>query len=901
MGLVALTAICAPNTFGEGPMKVTEIEGISEYELDNGCKILLFPDPSKPVVTVNVTIFVGSRHEGYGEAGMAHLLEHMLFKGTPSHPEIPKLLQDHGARFNGTTWTDRTNYYETLPASDENLEFALRLEADRLVNSTIKGEDLASEMSVVRSEFESGENDPSRILMQRMQSAAYEWHNYGKSTIGNRSDIERVPVVNLRRFYKKYYRPDNVLVTVAGQFDPEKALEYLQKYFGSLETPDTPIDRTYTVEPPQDGERTVVLRRVGDVQWVGAAYHIPAGSHEEYAAAKVLSYVLGDEPSGRLYKSLVETEKASNVYAFGFGFHDPGLTLALAEVPKDKDIEVARQQLLLTMEHGFEEKPVTEEEVERARQQLLKSRELEAADSDRLAVSLSNWAAQGDWRLYFLFRDRLEALTAADVQAVAEKYLTRNNRTTGLFIPTDEAQRITIPEAPDLNALLADYKGRESIQAGEAFDTSPLAIDQRTERGQLTDTVEYSFLPKKTRGASVNLMLTLRYGTPESLQPRVIAADVLPQLMARGTESLDYQQYQDKVGKLRAQISLSGTTGLLQVSVKTNREQLPEVLDLLTEVIRKPRLDAEELDVLKRQTITGLESQLSEPQALAPISTRRALSPYPKTDVRYRPTIEEEIAMYKDLNIDEVRELYNDFVSSQSTELAVVGDFDPELIKSKLKPALEGWKSDHPYVRIDRPAHPDLPGEVKTINTPDKANAVYYAGQQYVMSDTDPDYAAMVMGNYVLGAGALSSRLGDRVRQQEGLSYGIRSGFSVSTKDDRGEFTIFAITNPNNKDKLMTVIREEIDKILADGITDEELAKAKEGYLQRESVRRSDDSYITSQLVLNMFTDRTMAFTDQQEKKIAAVTKDQVNAALKKYIDPERLIISVAGDFKAKE
>ena len=171
---------------------------------------------------------------------------------------------------------------------------------------------------------------------------------------------------------------------------------------------------------------------------------------------------------------------------------------------------------------------------------------------------------------------------------------------------------------------------------------------------------------------------------------------------------------------------------------------------------------------------------------------------------------------------------------------------------------------------------------------------------QFKLNDDDPDYAPLVMGNYILGAGALSSRLGDRVRQQEGLSYGIRSGLSVNTKDERGEFTIFAITNPTNKDKLMVVIREEIDKLLAEGVTEEELAKAKEGYLQRDSVRRSDDGYLASQLVLQMFTGRTMQFTEKTEKAIAEVTVEQVNAALKKYIDPDKLIVSVAGDFSEK-
>ena len=216
------------------PQLVTEVEGISEYRLSNGLKVLLFPDPSKPQVTVNLTVFVGSRHEGYGEAGMAHLLEHMLFKGTPDHPNIPKVLKDHGADFNGTTWLDRTNYYETLPASNANLEFAIKLEADRMVNSYVKGEDLISEMTVVRNEFERGENSPRSILDQRVMSAAYEWHNYGKSTIGNRADIERVPIDRLQQFYKKYYQPDNAMLVVAGAFEPELALKIIDETFGKI-------------------------------------------------------------------------------------------------------------------------------------------------------------------------------------------------------------------------------------------------------------------------------------------------------------------------------------------------------------------------------------------------------------------------------------------------------------------------------------------------------------------------------------------------------------------------------------------------------------------------------------------------------------------------------------------
>ncbi len=348
--------------------KIESIEGITEYRLDNGLQVLLCPDPSKPTVTVNLTIFVGSRQEGYGETGMAHLLEHMLFKGTPTHTQIPKELHDRGAHYNGTTWVDRTNYYETLPATPENLKFAIELEADRMINSKVDREDLLSEMTVVRNEFEQGENSPPAILYQRLLAAAYEWHNYGKPTIGNRSDIERVPIDRLKAFYAKYYQPDNAMLVVAGKFDEADALELIEKSFGTIPRPKRTLDTTYTEEPSQDGERAVTLRRVGDVGLVAAIYHVPAGPHEDIPALDVLGGVLGNTPSGRLYKALVETKKATSVAADVSSWHDPGVFELFAEVRKEDSLDDAIGALLATAEN-FAETQVSAEEVDRAAHQ----------------------------------------------------------------------------------------------------------------------------------------------------------------------------------------------------------------------------------------------------------------------------------------------------------------------------------------------------------------------------------------------------------------------------------------------------------------------------------------------------------------------------------------------------
>ena len=345
--------------------QVASVEGITEFELGNGMRVLYFPDSSKPTTTVNITYLVGSRHEGYGETGMAHLLEHMVFKGSPGHKDIPQELTAHGARPNGSTWYDRTNYFETFASSDENLQWALDLEADRMVNSFIAKKDLDSEMTVVRNEFEAGENSPQGVLVERLMSTAYLWHNYGKSTIGSRADIERVPIERLQAFYRKWYQPDNALLVVAGKFDEAKTSQWIEQKFGRIPRPERKIEETYTVEPAQDGPRQVILHRVGDVQLAAVGYHVPAGSHSEFAAVEVLSFLLGDEPSGRLYKSLVETQKASSIESFAWQFKEPGLIMALAgagqaarcsaptssrrglrpDAPSDKDVRRARTAL----------------------------------------------------------------------------------------------------------------------------------------------------------------------------------------------------------------------------------------------------------------------------------------------------------------------------------------------------------------------------------------------------------------------------------------------------------------------------------------------------------------------------------------------------------------------------
>ncbi len=881
------------------PVKVTTVEGITEYRLQNGLRVLLFPDPSKQTITVNITYMVGSKHESYGETGMAHLLEHLVFKGTPRHPNIPQELTEHGARPNGTTWVDRTNYYETFNATEENLKWALDLEADRMVNSFIAKKDLDSEMTVVRNEFESGENDPFSVLMERVMSTAFLWHNYGKSTIGARADIENVPIDRLQAFYRKYYQPDNAVLTVAGKFDEPKTLEMINNYFGTITKPEREIPKTYTTDPTQDGERSVTLRRVGDVQLAMAAYHIPAGSHPDYAAIEVLSNILGSEPAGRLYKALVDSKKASNTGAFSFEWKEPGLLLTYAEVLKENSLEDAKTTMLATLDEAASKAP-TKEEVERAKNEILKQIELAFNSSERIALSLSESIGMGDWRMLFLNRDRIKNVSVLDVKRVASTYLKPDNRTVGIFLPTEKPERAEIPATPDVDALVKDYKGSQTIAQGEAFDPSPANIETRTNRSELTNGMKLALLPKKTRGESVEATITLRFGDEKSLQGRAKAGQYAASMLNKGTSKKTRQQIKDEFDRLKANVFIGGGASQAFITVTTTRPNLVETMKLLGEVLRDPSFPADEFDKAKNEELAGIEANRSEPQAIAFNRIQRHISPYKKGDPRYVGTFDEDVADLKALKVEDAKKFYSDFYGANNATMAVVGDFDSNEVKALANEIFGSWKSAQPFTRIANTAQ-SVPTVNESIETPDKANAFFVAAYNFEFRDDNPDYAAVVLGNYMLGGGFLNSRLATRIRQKDGLSYGVGSQFSAGALDPVGSYFAFAIYAPENVEKLEKAYREEIEKVVKEGFTAEEITAAKSGWLQGRTVTRAQDRSLANSLNNYLFIKRDLSWDEALEKKVEQLTPEQINGAMKKHLKLESMNIIKAGDFaKAK-
>jgi zinc protease len=879
----------------KGVQKVTSVEGITEYSLPNGLKVLLFPDPSKPKVTVNMTYLVGSRHEGYGETGMAHLLEHVMFIKTKTRDDIKKELTDHGAQFNGSTDWDRTNYFETVNATDENLRWALALEADRMVNCRIEKAVMDPEMTVVRNEFEMGENSPERMLMQRVLEAAYTFHNYGKLPIGARSDIENVPYTRLTAFYQKYYQPDNAVLMVAGQIDEPKTLALIADTFAKVPKPTRVLEKTYTQEPTQDGERTVILRRVGDVQAVAALYHVPAGTHPDTAALNVLSEILGDVPSGRLYKALVDNKKAASVSMGNEEMHDPGFAIAMARVLPDKSLDEAKQILLKTVE-GLVNEPPTKEEVERAKTRILKQVELSLTNSQMIGVTMSEYAAMGDWRMMFLGRDLIKKVTPEDVLRVAKAYYKESNRTLGEFVPTKNPDRAEIPAAPDVAVLLKDYKGGEAVAQGEAFDPTPANLEKRAIRSQLSNGMKTVLLPKTTRGGTVVANINLRFGDEKSLFGKDAAASMAGSMLMRGTKNKTRQQIQDEMDKLKARISVNGSASGASASIETTEANLPGALRLVAEILREPSFPDNEFEPMRQQRLAQYESMKSEPQMLASLSLQRHLNTFPKGDPRYVGTIQEEIDEIKGVTLDQARDFYKQFYGADHGVFVVSGQFNKDQVQKLAEELFGNWKSPVRFERLKSPY-----SQVATVNekieTPDKQNAMFVAAMKIKMNDEHPDMPALILANYMLG-GSAGSRMFSRIRSKEGLSYGTGSQFSAPPIDDGGMFYAMAISAPQNTPKVEASFKDELDQIAKNGFTADEIATAKKSWLEQQKIRYSQDQTVAQILASQAMFDRTMKWSEDYQAKVAAVTPEQVNAAFRKYILPAGLTIYKAGDFK---
>ncbi len=909
---------------------ITQEGGIKEYRLANGLKVLLVENRVAPVVTLMVLYRVGSRNEATGHTGATHILEHMMFKGTPTfnkanNTQIAASLQRIGAEFNATTWYDRTNYFETVPS--DKLEFAIKLESDRMRHSFIADADRQSEMTVVRNELERGQNDPGGVLDEAVYATAFREHPYHHPTIGWRSDVEGVPTERLKEFYNTYYHPDNTTVILVGDFAEDEALGLVKQYFGVYPAATEPIPQVYTDEPPQQGERRLVIRRAGELAIVQMAWRAPAAlgqtgvlSNEALAERArnapadndiyplvLLAQILTNGITSRLYQALVEKQLAVDVFANCDQHRDPGLFNIVATVAPDVEPAAVENTILAELERLAKD-GVDDSEVAKVQQQIIAMEAFSRDGTSNVAMQLSESEAVADWRFYQNYTDNIRRVTAAEVQRVAQKYFVEESRTVGHFLPKnsggEEAVALPMaalqaaPPAENNYRLFTAPTRRRSPRGVQFYDEpvaaapQPVTFASRINRTQLASGATLLLLENHAT-PTVALRGTMRAGSLFQPLSQFGVASLTAQMLERGTLKRDKLAIAGALESVGAALDFSTSQFALSFSGRALTQDLPMVLATLAEMLREPVFPADELEKLKQQTTAALKEQSTQTRYRA--QQRFAELTYAPGNPFYMPPTQQLVESINAITVADLRQFYETQYGGRSLILSLAGDVDANAVQTQCAELFAGFEGPaNIEINVeDPPCLTETRREIVQIN--DKANIDVLLSAPVQLRRHSPDYYAATLGNSALGESTLSSRLGLKVRDEEGLTYGIGSRFQ-SPGFASGPWFIIVSLNPQNIERAIDSALKVLREYLRDGIRPDELADQKSAATGSAKVALATNRGLAASMLGMEFNELGLDHVDLYPERINAVTVEEVNAAIRKHFNPDALTIVMAGD-----
>jgi zinc protease len=902
--LMMLANLHAAPVVAEGYSHVKSVGDIHEYTLkSNGLQVLLLPDHASPTLTFMVTYRVGSRNEVTGTTGATHILEHLMFKGTRNRPNsssnnVKQLLERTGARYNASTWLDRTNYYANL--GSEHLATIIDMEADRMRNLSLDDADRQAEMTVVRNEYEQGENSPFQALYKEIFHAAFVAHPYHHSTIGHRSDIEKVSIEKLREFYDTFYWPNNATVTLVGDFQPQQALALIKNAFGVYPRSPKPIPALYTEEPAQGGPRRVSVKRPGQLGLVAIAHKIPQATHADFAALSLLSAILTDGKNSRLYKVLTDKNLTTGVSGFP-GFNaDPSLHLLFLPMAPGASQEQVEKIALEEIER-LKKEGVSEAELQAAIAKSLASTAFDRDGSFAIAGNLNEAIAAGDWSLYYSIDEAVRKVTQSDIQRVARQYFNEDQSTTGWFVPTNPAgTALTVPLAA--TALLADigpnyYRtpglseigphAAQSADAGSGPVSSAVRISAKAQRSKVAgiDLISYATGVKDV----VTLRGALPAGRAQAKSNPALAA-LTSMLLDKGTQKQDKFAIAQRLEAVGASLHFSAGVDTLDISAKCLKKDLPLVLSLMAEQLRMPALDAEELAKAKKQLVGGIKRSQENTDYRAADAFTRLIYPVGHPNRQSDP--EALLAAIESVQPDDVRAFHKAHYGPGHMILVAVGDLTNSDLADEVTRAFAGWQGGSAPVRNTQALTLSEP-KVENVQVNGKTSVSVLLGQASGLGHQHPDAMALRVATAILGSG-FTGRLMANVRDKEGLTYGVSASMG-NDSFNQGDWRITASFAPALLEKGLASTHRQLNLWYQQGVTADEIASRKTNLVGSFQVALSTTDGLASTLLAAVERGYPLSWVDDYPAQIRALTDSQINQAIKTYLQPKNMVLIQAG------
>jgi zinc protease len=862
---------------------VKESGGIKEYKMtSNNLRVLLKKDKSAPVATFMVTYEVGSRNEAIGYTGSTHLLEHLMFKGsrkfnTTKGNSVFQTLQSLGARMNATTWLDRTNYFAVLPS--EHLESLIEIEADRMRNAWIKEEDRRSEMTVVRNEFERGQNSPSGVLDEHIWATAYHAHPYHHSTIGWKEDIENVSIERLKEFYDTFYWPNNATAIAIGDFEEKDALAMIKKHFGKIRKSTKPIPEVYTAEPEQEGIRTVTLKRAGQQGIVGVAHKTPSATNKDAAAFMVLSSILSSGKNSRFYKNITDKGLTTSIYIWDSLFKDPGLFTVYANLSPDVKHKTV-ESLIIQEYEKIKTDGVTEAEVKKAQAQLVAAMKFSQDGSYAIASGLNEAIASGDWTLYTTYSEKIKSVTKEDVQRVVVEYFKEDLSTVGYFIPKNKGEQgeRAIASAKELEKIKKKYitGAEEESLSSKIVQSEPISGVRlfSLERGSGVVTMQGSFL-----GGDVY----------SSENKRV--SDMVASMLDQGTKNMSKFEISEKLESVGARLNFFNGQARVGFSGKFLEEDTEMVFEIMADQIKNPLFSEQELEKVKKRAIAGYKRSKESTRGNA---MNNMLEAFYGKDHQNSPTNPDQaIEDIKKITAQNLEEYHSKNYGTGSMVIVVVGNIKHQELEKMVKESFGGWKKSPLNTKKEERVASKKAGKVY-LTMQDKTSTDFLVGTALEIDRYHPDYLPLYLGTHTLG-GNFSARLMQTVRVKEGLTYGINSSLSGFGNGNDGYWMVGGTFAPQLLSKGESSTLREVKLWLEKGITQKELDVTKSTLTGGFQVGFDTTGGLASGILSAVVTHNSLEYLDSYPEQVKKITLDQVNEAIKKYIALDGLYRVAAG------
>ena len=861
---------------------IKESGGIKEYTMtSNGLRVLLKQDNTAPVATFMVTYEVGSRNEAIGYTGSTHLLEHLMFKGsrkfnTKKGNSVFQTLQSLGARMNATTWLDRTNYFAVLPS--EHLETLIEIEADRMRNAYIKEEDRQSEMTVVRNEFERGQNSPSGVLDENIWATAYQAHPYHHSTIGWKEDIENVSIERLREFYDTFYWPNNATAIAIGDFTEKDALSMIKKHFGKIRKSTKPIPEVYTAEPKQEGIRTITLKRAGQQGIVGVAHKTPAATHPDAPAFMVLSSILSSGKNSRFYKNITDKGLTTSVYIWDSLFRDPGLFTVYANLSPDVDHKTVEKAVVDEYEK-IKKDGVSDEEVKNAQTQLIASMKFRQDGSYAIASGLNEAIASGDWTLYTTYNEKIGTVTKEDVQRIVKEYFKEDLSTIGYFIPLGAGgqNKKLATKAKDLeNMKLKHYSEEEELLSSKVVDTEP---------------VEGVRLLTLKRGSGVVTLTGSMLGGDIYASENARTADMVAAMLDQGTTNMTKFEISAQLESAGARLGFFNGQARVGFSGKFLSEDTKMVFDLLADQLKNPLFAEEDLNKAKKRQVANYKRSKESTRGNA---TNNMLKAFYGTGHQNSPTDPDKaIEEIKKITPKNLKDFHSKNYGAGTMVIVAVGDVDHNSLESLIKEGFEGWKKS-PLQEKKEDGTANKVSDKVYVTMQDKTSTDFLVGTALGIDRYHPDYLPLYVATHTLG-GNFSARLMQTVRVKEGLTYGINSSMRGFGNGNDGYWMVGGTFSPKLLSKGESSTLREIKKWSEEGITQKELDITKSTLTGGFQVGFDSTGGLAGGILDAIIVHGDLTYLDSYPERIKAITLDEANTAISKYIFFDDLYQVAAG------